>query len=64
MGRLGNFVRSLAPGDDRQLAADLSTQRRASHRSRGAARAARAGQGWEDRDRAQDKRGTWYRPAR
>jgi hypothetical protein len=48
---LGSFLRSLTPGDDRQLAADLSTQRRASHRKRGAGRAARKGQTWEDQDR-------------
>jgi hypothetical protein len=48
---LGSFIRSLAPGDDRQLAEDLSTQRRASHRNRGANRAARAGQAWDDQDR-------------
>jgi hypothetical protein len=55
---LGNFLRSLAPGDDRQLAVDLSTQRRASHRSRGAKRAARDGQAWEaaDRDRETGRR--------
>jgi hypothetical protein len=64
MGRLGNFVRSLAPGDDRQLAKDLSAQRSASHRNRGAGRAADDGQAWEDNDRKQDRRGTWYRPAR
>jgi hypothetical protein len=34
------------------------------HKTTGAARAAREGQDWEDRDRAQDRRGTWYRPAR
>ncbi|MET7944262.1 hypothetical protein [Streptomyces sp. NPDC005302] len=30
----------------------------------GARRAARAGQAWEDRDRAQERRGIWYRAAR
>ncbi|MEU5596643.1 hypothetical protein [Streptomyces sp. NPDC020298] len=30
----------------------------------GARRAAAQGQAWEDRDRAQDRRGGWYRPAR
>jgi hypothetical protein len=55
---VGAFLRSLAPGDDRQLAADLSTQRRASHRKRGAGRAARAGQDWDtaDRDRETGRR--------
>jgi hypothetical protein len=55
---IGSFLRSLAPGDDRQLAADLSTSRRDSHRKRGAGRAARAGQDWEtaDRDRETGRR--------
>ncbi|QTU45626.1 hypothetical protein F3K20_12795 [Streptomyces scabiei] len=30
----------------------------------GARDADRQGQAWEDRDRAQDRRGRWYRPAR
>ncbi|MEV5957273.1 hypothetical protein AB0M11_26490 [Streptomyces sp. NPDC051987] len=30
----------------------------------GARRADRQGQAWEDRDRAQDRKGGWYRPAR
>ncbi|MET8978541.1 hypothetical protein ABZX85_23275 [Streptomyces sp. NPDC004539] len=30
----------------------------------GARKAAREGQAWEDRDRAQDRKGPWYRPAR
>jgi hypothetical protein len=30
----------------------------------GARRADRQGQAWEDRDRAQDRRSRWYRPAR
>jgi hypothetical protein len=36
------------------------------HRAKttGAKRAARKGQAWEDRDRAQDTKGRWYRPAR
>lgn len=61
---LRDFARSLRPGNDQQLAADLSAQRRQSHRRSGAARAARKGQAWEDRDRAQERRGGWYRPAR
>jgi hypothetical protein len=54
---LGSFLRSLAPGNDRQLAADLSTQRSRNHQRRGAGRAAREGQAWEDRDRRRDRRG-------
>ena len=54
---LRDFVRSLAPGNDQQLAADLSTRRRASHRRGGAARAAREGQAWEDADRGRERNG-------
>ncbi len=53
---LGSFLRSLAPGDDRQLAADIKAQPRI-RRSRAATRAAREGQAWEDRDRQRDRRG-------
>jgi hypothetical protein len=60
---LGNFLRSLAPGNDAQLAENLSAQRRASHR-RSIREAADAGQAWEDRDRQQDRKGGWYRSAR
>lgn len=38
--------------------------RSAAHRNRGATRADRKGQAWDAKDRAQDKRGTWYRAAR
>ncbi|MFF8656798.1 hypothetical protein [Streptomyces huasconensis] len=34
------------------------------HKTAGARAADRQGQAWEDRDRAQDRRGGWYRPAR
>lgn len=34
------------------------------HKTSGARRADRQGQAWEDRDRAQDRRGGWYRSAR
>jgi hypothetical protein len=34
------------------------------HKTTGAARADRDGQAWEKKDREQDRRGTWYRPAR
>lgn len=55
-----DFARSLHPGNDQQLAADLATQARV-QRSRSATRAARQGQAWEDADRNRDKRGGWYR---
>ena len=56
MGAFGNFLRSLAPGNDAALAEDLSTQRR-NQRSRSATRAAREGQDWEDADRRKDGKG-------
>lgn len=50
---------------DRESATESAGRaRRSGHRNGGARRAARDGQDWEDRDRAQDKRGTWYRAAR
>jgi hypothetical protein len=51
---LRNFVRSLRPGNDQQLAADLSGQRRQGHR-RSLLGTARAGQAWEDQDRKQER---------
>jgi hypothetical protein len=61
MGRLGDFARSLKPGNDHQLAADLnanaSRQRQRGHRNSGAQRAARQGQAWEDTDRQRERSG-------
>ncbi|MFE0819147.1 hypothetical protein [Streptomyces sp. NPDC058847] len=34
------------------------------HKTTSTRKAARAGQAWEDRDRAGERRGGWYRPAR
>lgn len=49
-------------------AAGISVTGRADrfHRAKtsGARDADRAAQAWEDRDRQQDRRGRWYRPAR
>ncbi|MER8030686.1 hypothetical protein ABTZ78_17205 [Streptomyces bauhiniae] len=53
---LGDFARSLKPGNDKQLADDRAAQQRV-RRSRSATRAARQGQAWEDSDRARDSRG-------
>ncbi|MEU8968129.1 hypothetical protein AB0D11_02440 [Streptomyces monashensis] len=48
----------------RQSATDAAAeQRRRGHR-RSIGRTAAAGQAWEDRDRQQDRKGRWYRPAR
>lgn len=63
MGRLGDFARSLRPGNDHELAASLAPQQRV-RRSRAATRSLRQGQAWEDRDRLQDRNGGWYKPAR
>lgn len=62
-------------GDDHQRAATqyagresasdrASRKRRESYHRSGVQRAARQGQAWDDRDRQQDRRGRWYRPAR
>jgi hypothetical protein len=72
MGLRSAIANALGGGNDRQLAATkyagresatetASRRNRAGHRRGGATRAARQGQTWEDRDRAQDKRGGWYR---
>ena len=53
-----DFARSLKPGNDQQLAADLAAQQRV-RRSRSATKADRKGQAWEDRDRAAERRGGW-----
>ncbi|MFI6251490.1 hypothetical protein [Streptomyces sp. NPDC051016] len=50
---LGSFLRSLVPGDDRQLAADIEAETRI-RRSRSATRAARQGQKYDD------NRSTWW----
>lgn len=56
---LRDFARSLRPGNDAALAADMSAQRRRSHRRRGAQRAANEGEAWEVKDRARDRKGGW-----
>ncbi|MFJ4682033.1 hypothetical protein [Streptomyces sp. NPDC088789] len=53
---LGKFLRSLAPGNDAALAADLSQQRRRAHR-REIPRVARDADRWEQTDRARDRQG-------
>lgn len=62
---LGNDHERAAQRPDRESAtASAARQRRRSHRNAGALRAARQGQAWEDADRAQDRRGGWYRSRR
>lgn len=62
-------------GDDRARAAEkyagresasekAARKRRESYHRRGVQNAARKGQAWEERDRAQDRKGGWYRAAR
>lgn len=47
---------------DRESASDSAARsRRQSHKRSGATRAARQGQAWEDADRANDRKGGWYR---
>ncbi|MEU5707895.1 hypothetical protein [Streptomyces flaveolus] len=58
MSRLGDFARSLKPGNDQHLAENLSTKRRAAHR-RSVGKAAAKGQGWEDKDRDAERAGGW-----
>jgi hypothetical protein len=50
------------PAAGTSVTGDAGRFRRA--KTTGARKAAREGQAWEDRDRAQDRRGGWYRPAR
>ncbi|MFG3085108.1 hypothetical protein [Streptomyces parvulus] len=50
------------PAAGASVTGDASRFRRA--KTTGARRAARDGQAWEDRDRAADRRGGWYRSGR
>ncbi|PZT70167.1 hypothetical protein DN402_31610 [Streptomyces sp. SW4] len=54
--------------DTRYAGQESATDRAARKRREGHRRsinsAAAQGQAWEDRDRAQDRQGRWYRPAR
>jgi hypothetical protein len=62
---LGNDHERAARYEGRESATQSAARaRRDGHRNGGANRAARDGQAWEDADRGQDRRGTWYRPAR
>lgn len=55
---LRNFVRSLTPGNDHQLADDIAAQKRI-RRSHAATQADRQGQQWDAKDRKRDRRGGW-----
>ncbi|CAM5590317.1 hypothetical protein [Streptomyces purpurascens] len=50
------------PAAGTSVTGDAGRFRRA--KTSGARRAAAEGQAWEDRDRAQDRKGRWYRAAR
>ena len=63
MSAVGDFFQTLRPGRDADLARTLASKRRAGHR-KSVTKVARQGQAWEDRDRAQDRKGPWYRAAR
>jgi len=52
---LRSFARSLRPGNDAQLAADLGQQRRRGHQQRGIAEAAAEGEKWLRQDRADER---------
>ncbi len=49
----------LRPGNDRQLAEDLSVERRRGHR-RSIAKTAAKAEDWEQQDRRRDKQGTSF----
>ncbi|MGW4300403.1 hypothetical protein ACWEHT_11560 [Streptomyces sp. NPDC004646] len=51
-----DFARSLKPGADQQLAADLTAQQR-TRRHHSGTRALRKGQEWEDADRNSERAG-------
>jgi hypothetical protein len=59
----GNDHQRAARYDGPSASETAAAKRRTGHR-RNATKAARAGQAWEDRDRAQDRKGKWYRAAR
>jgi hypothetical protein len=49
---------------DRESASDRAARKRRQAYHRNVGKAAAKGQAWEDRDRAGDRRGGWYRPTR
>lgn len=49
---------------DRESASERAARQRRQGHHHSATAAAREGQAWEARDRAQDRKGKWYRPAR
>ncbi|MFC7983827.1 hypothetical protein [Streptomyces sp. NPDC057336] len=48
----------------RESATDRAARKRREGHRRSTTKTAREGQAWEDRDRAGERRGGWYRPAR
>ncbi|MFF4834080.1 hypothetical protein [Streptomyces sp. NPDC001315] len=47
----------------RESASETAAKARRQAYKRNVTKTARKGQAWEDRDRQQDRRGRWYRPA-
>lgn len=60
---LGNDHERAARYDGPSASETAAAKRRAGHR-RSIPKAAAKGQAWEDRDRAQDRKGGWFRAAR
>ncbi|NUS83687.1 MAG: hypothetical protein HOY75_13310 [Streptomyces sp.] len=60
---LGNDHERAARYSGPSASETAAAKRRAGHR-RNVTQAARQGQAWEDRDRAQDRKGGWFRAAR
>lgn len=48
----------------RESASETAAKKRRQGHRRSISRAATQGQAWEDRDRQEDRRGSWYRAAR
>jgi hypothetical protein len=61
---LGNDHERAAQYDGRESASAASARKRREGHRRNATRADRQGQAWEDRDRASDRKGGWYRSTR
>jgi hypothetical protein len=61
---LGNDRERAARYEGRESASETAARKRREGHRRNLTRVARQGQAWEDRDRQQERRGGWYRPAR
>ncbi|MFE2353452.1 hypothetical protein [Streptomyces parvulus] len=61
---LGNDQQRAAKYAGRESASDRAARKRRESYRRNVAKTARQGQAWEDRDRANERRGGWYRSGR